>query len=220
MGYGIRLEAWGKYALFSRPETKTERMSYEMMTPSAARGLIEAVFWHPGMKWVVDSIFTANPIRFTNIRRNEVAAKILATDLKSAYGGNPEPLFISAAKSIQQRAATVLTDVHYIIAAHFEMTGKAAPADTPDKFYAQTVERLKRGRTFMQPYFGCREFPAHVRLFEGELPAPHPELRGEHDLGFMLHHLDYSDPENIRPVFFRAKLVDGLMDLTECGVAQ
>jgi CRISPR-associated protein Cas5d len=220
MGYGIRLEAWGKYALFSRPELKTERASYEMMTPSAARGLIEAVFWHPGMKWVVESIFVVNPIRFTNIRRNEVKAKILASDLKAAYGGSAEPIYIDASKEIQQRASTVLTDVRYIVSAHFEMTGKAAPEDTPEKFYAQTAARLKRGRTFMQPYFGCREFPAHVRLFEGELPEPCEELRGERDLGFMLHHMDYSDPENIRPVFFRAKLAGGLMDLMECGVAQ
>lgn len=220
MGYGIRLEAWGEYALFSRPETKTERMSYDAMTPSAARGLIEAVYWHPGLKWVVDSIFVCNPIRFTNIRRNEVKAKILASDLKSAYGGNAGPIYIDASKEIQQRASCLLTDVRYIIAAHFEMTDKAASGDTPEKFYAMTMERLKGGRTFMQPYLGCREFPAHVRLCEEELPAPPPELCGERDLGFMLHHMDYSVPENIRPVFFRAKLTDGLMDLTDCGVEQ
>ena len=88
MGYGIRLEAWGPYALFSRPEMKTERASYEVMTPSAARGLIEAVYWHPGLRWVVESIFVRNPIRFTNIRRNEVKAKILASDLRAACEGN------------------------------------------------------------------------------------------------------------------------------------
>jgi CRISPR-associated protein Cas5d len=220
MGYGIRLEAWGKYALFSRPETKTERMSYEAMTPGAARGLIEAVYWHPGMRWIVDSIFVANPIRFTNIRRNEVKVKILASDLKAAYGGSTEPIFIDTSKEIQQRASSVLLDVRYIISAHFEITDKASTEDTPDKFFAMTIERLKRGRTFMQPYFGCREFPANVRLFEGELPAPCKELSGERDLGFMLHHLDYTEPENIKPVFFHAKLVNGLMDLVDCGVEQ
>lgn len=220
MGYGIRLEAWGKYALFSRPETKTERMSYEVMTPSAAKGLIEAVFWHPGLRWIVDGIFVCNPICFTNVRRNEIKAKILASDLKAAYNGSTEPIYIDASKEIQQRAASVLTDVHYIILAHFEMTNRAAPDDTPEKFFAQTTERLKRGRTFAQPYFGCREFPAHVRLFEGELPVLCPELQGERDLGFMLHHMDYSDSEDIRPVFFHASLRDGLMDLRECGVDQ
>lgn len=220
MGYGIRIEAWGKYALFSRPEMKTERMSYEAMTPGAARGLIESIYWHPGIRWVIDGIFVEKPIRFTNIRRNEVKAKILASDLKAAYGGSKEPIYIDASKEIQQRAASVLTDVRYIVSAHFELTDRAAPGDTPEKFYAIVMERLKRGRTFMQPYFGCREFPADVRLFEGELPEPCDALRGERDLGFMLHHMDYSNPKDIKPVFFRAKLVDGLMDLTDCGVKQ
>lgn len=218
MAYGIRLEAWGDYALFSRPELKTERASYEVMTPSAARGLIEAVFFHPGMRWAVDSIFVCNPIRFTNIRRNEVKAKVLAGDLKAAYGGDARALYIDASREIQQRASTVLTDVRYIISAHFDMTDKANPGDTPEKFYAQTMERLKRGRTFMQPYFGCREFPANVRPYEGALPLPHEELRGTRELGYMLFGMDYSDPEDLRPVFFRAKLVDGLLDLRECGV--
>ncbi|HOG00283.1 MAG TPA: type I-C CRISPR-associated protein Cas5c [Clostridia bacterium] len=218
MGYGIRLEAWGPYALFSRPEMKTERASYEVMTPSAARGLIEAVYWHPGLRWVVESIFVRNPIRFTNIRRNEVKAKILASDLRAACEGNNAPLFIDAKEQIQQRAASVLTDVRYIVSAHFEMTDRAKPGDTPEKFYAMAAERLRRGRTFMQPYFGCREFPAHVRLYEGGLPEPCEELRGERDLGHMLFDMDYANPKGIRPVFFHAKLVDGLLDLTDCGV--
>lgn len=218
MGYGVRLEARGPYALFSRPEMKTERVSYEVMPPGAARGLIEAVYWHPGMRWLVDSIFVCNPIRFTNIRRNEVKAKILASNLKAAYEGSGAPLYIDAKEQIQQRAAIVLTDVRYIITAHFEMTDRATSEDSPEKFYAMATERLKRGRTFMQPYFGCREFPAHVRLYEGALPEPAPELFGERDLGYMLHHMDYTNPEDIRPVFFHAKLRDGLLDLGDCGV--
>ena len=218
MSFGIRLEVWGKYALFSRPEMKTERVSYDVITPSAARGLIEAVYWHPGLKWVIDSVFVCNPIRFTNIRRNEVSQKISASNVRQAMNGNNAPLYLNASELIQQRASLVLTDVRYILSAHFELTKKAAAGDTPEKFYAMTCERLKGGRHFAQPYFGCREFPANVRLFEGALPPPPEELAGRHDLGFMLYGMDYSNPQDIRPMFFPAVLTDGLLDLKDCGV--
>ncbi len=218
MSFGIRFEAWGKYALFSRPEMKTERVSYDLITPSAARGLIEAVYWHPGMKWVIDSIYVCNPIRFTNIRRNEVSQKISASNVREVMNGKNAPLYLNASELIQQRASLVLTDVRYIISAHFEMTKKASAEDTPDKFYAMTCERLKGGQHFSQPYFGCREFPANVRLFEGALPPVPEELKGRQELGYMLYDMDYSDPGDIRPMFFRAALVDGMLDLKDCGV--
>ncbi|MEG1525772.1 MAG: type I-C CRISPR-associated protein Cas5c [Clostridia bacterium] len=218
MSFGIRLEAWGKYALFSRPEMKTERVSYDVMTPSAARGLIEAVYWHPGLRWIIDSIRVCKPIRFTNIRRNEISQKISASNVREVMNGKKTPLYINASKTIQQRASLVLTDVHYIISAHFEMTDKAGIGDTPEKFYAMTCERLKTGKQFTQPSFGCREFPANVRLFEGALPDCPPELCGRRELGYMLYDMDYSDAENIRPMFFRATLIDGLMKLEDCGV--
>lgn len=218
LAFGIQLEAWGKYALFSRPEMKTERVSYDLITPSAARGLIEAVYWHPGMKWVIDSIYVCNPIRFTNIRRNEVSQKISASNVREVMNGKNPLLCLDASELIQQRASLVLTDVRYIISAHFEMTKKAAAEDTPDKFYAMASERLKAGKHFSQPYFGCREFPANVRLFEGELPPPPEELIGRHELGYMLYDMDYSEPERARPMFFHAALVDGMLDLRDCGV--
>ena len=112
----------------------------------------------------------------------------------------------------------MLTDVRYIISAHFEMTAKANAADTPEKFYAITCERLKGGKNFMQPYFGCREFPANIKLYEGELPAPPEELQGKKDLGYMLYDMDYSNPADIRPTFFRATLIDGMLNLKDCGV--
>lgn len=218
MAYGIQIEVWGKYALFSRPEMKTERVSYDVITPSAARGLIEAVYWHPGLKWVIDSIYVCSPIRFTNIRRNEVSQKISASNVREVMNGKNAPLYLNTSEAIQQRASLVLTDVRYVISAHFEVTPKASATDTPEKFYAMTCERLKGGKNFMQPYFGCREFPANVKLFEGELPALPEELVGTRDLGYMLYDMDYSDPKDIRPTFFRATLRDGMLSLKDCGV--
>lgn len=218
MAYGIQIETWGKYALFSRPEMKTERVSYDILTPSAARGLIEAVYWHPGLKWVIDSIYVCNPIRFTNIRRNEVSQKISANNVREVMNGKNSPLYINTSEAIQQRASLVLIDVRYVISAHFDMTPKASAADTAEKFYAMTCERLKGGKHFMQPYFGCREFPAYVKLFEGDLPAPPEDLAGTRDLGYMLYDMDYSNPEDIRPTFFRAVLKEGMLNLKDCGV--
>jgi CRISPR-associated protein Cas5d len=218
LAYGIQIEVWGKYALFSRPEMKTERVSYDVITPSAARGLIEAVYWHPGLKYVIDSIYVCNPIRFTNIRRNEVSQKISASNVREVMNGKNAQLYISAAEAIQQRASLVLTDVRYIISAHFEMTAKANTDDTPEKFYAMICERLKGGRHFSQPYFGCREFPANVRLFDGALPPSPEDLLGKKDLGFVLYDMDYSDPKDIRPMFFRATMIDGMLNLKDCGV--
>lgn len=218
LSFGIQVEAWGKYALFSRPEMKTERVSYDVITPSAARGLIEAVYWHPGLSWRIDSIYVCNPIRFTNIRRNEISQKISASNVREVMNGKNAPLYLNASEAIQQRASLVLTDVRYIISAHFEMTDKASGSDTPEKFYAMTCERLKAGRHFAQPYFGCREFPANVRLFEDEMPPCDKTLLGRRELGYVLYDLDYSNPEDIRPTFFRAALVDGLLRLKDCGV--
>lgn len=130
MGYGVKVEVWGDYALFTRPEMKVERVSYDVMTPSAARGLIEAVFWHPGLKRWIDKIHVLAPIRFTNVRRNEVKAKVLGSNVKAAIGGGDTPLYISTVQNIQQRASLVLRDVRYVIEAHFKMTDRAAPETT------------------------------------------------------------------------------------------
>lgn len=129
----ISVEVWGDYALFSRPEMKTERVSYDVMTPSAARGLLESVFWHPGLKWVVDRIHVCAPIRFTNIRRNEVKDTISARKMQTLMEKGGEA-YLATPESIQQRAAMVLRDVHYVIDAHFDMTMRASPTDNPGKF--------------------------------------------------------------------------------------
>lgn len=196
----IKLEVWGEYALFTRPEMKVERVSYDVMTPSAARGLIEAIYWHPGMRWCIDRIHVCAPIRFTNLRRNEVKSTIPARTVHAVMAQGKGELYLSTSKDIQQRAALLLRDVHYVIEAHFEMTEKAAPGDNPGKFQDIVKRRIQKGQFYHQPCFGCREFPAQFRLC-GEIPPCPAELKGTRDLGWMLYDMDYTDSENITPLF-------------------
>ena len=137
----MKIEVWGKYALFTRPELKAERMSYDVMTPSAARGLLDAILWHPGMKWVIDRIYVLNPIKFVNMRGNEVGAPLNSNAVKRVLKGNPEKLYLCAADNIQQRTNRLLRDVRYVIEAHIEMTSNAHPGDTVKKFSAMAQGR-------------------------------------------------------------------------------
>ncbi|WOC32933.1 MULTISPECIES: type I-C CRISPR-associated protein Cas5c [Caproicibacterium] len=220
MSYGLQVEVWGDFALFSRPELKTERMSYEVITPSAARGLIESIYWHPGFRVIIDRIYVLekfgepvhqkkNPIQFTNVRRNEVKSRVQAAKVKSMMEGGSVP-FLNTSADIQQRAATLLQDVHYVLEAHFELTEKAAPSDNEGKFKDIFRRRLESGRCYSQPYFGCREFPAHFKAWQGgEIPAvPYTK-----DLGIMLYDLDYSNPRDIQPMFFHAYLRNGVVQV-------
>lgn len=211
----IQLEVWGKYALFSRPELKVERVSYDVPTPSAARGLVESIYFHPGLKWNIRKIHVLSPIKFTNIRRNEVKGKLLAQDARSAIMGSKSDLYIAASQQIVQRAAMVLQDVHYVIEAEFEMTDKAAPSDNPGKFQDIITRRMAKGQCFHTPYFGCREFPANFRPWVGGSVPTIPETK---DLGIMLHDFDYSDPANITPLYFHAKLENGVLNTTDVEV--
>ena len=208
----VSLEVWGSYALFSRPELKTERVSYDVMTPSAARGLIEAIFWHPGLRYTIDRIHVCAPIRTMNLRRNEVKSTVSARAARTVMERGRGELYLATPDDIQQRAALLLRDVHYVIEAHFDMTPQAAPGDNPGKFQDILKRRIHRGQFYHQPCFGCREFPAQFRLCRDLPPCPE-ELKGERDLGYMLWDMDYADPENIAPLFFRAKLVDGVLEI-------
>lgn len=210
----ICVEVWGDYACFSRPEMKVERVSYDMMTPSAARGLIEAIYWHPGMRWFIDRIHVCAPIQFTNIRRNEVKDTISARKVKRVMESGQGELYLATPDSIQQRAAMVLRDVRYVIEAHFEMTDRAAEGDNPGKFQDIMKRRLAKGQFYHQPCFGVREFPAHFSPCHQTPPCPE-ELKGTKDLGWMLLDMDYSDPQNIRPMFFRAVLKDGVLEVPD-----
>lgn len=212
----IQLEVWGPYALFSRPEMHVERVSYDVPTPSAARGMVEAIYYHPGLQWHIRRIYVLNPIRFTNIRRNEVKGKILRDDVYNAIQGGKAP-FLATSQQIAQRAAMVLQDVHYVIEAEFTMTDRAAPGDNPGKFQDIVTRRMAKGQCYHTPYFGCREFPAAFRAWQG---GAIPTISTSCDLGFMLYDLDYSDPENITPTYFRAKLEHGVLDTQNCEVLQ
>ncbi|OUP21560.1 type I-C CRISPR-associated protein Cas5 [Lachnoclostridium sp. An196] len=220
MGMGVRVRVWGDYALFSRPEMKVERCSYDVMTPSAARGILEAIYWHPGMRWIIDKIYVKKPIQFTSVRRNEVKSKILASNVLQVYNGADKSLCISSKSDIVQRASLLLCDVEYVIEAHFEMTENANASDNAGKFKDIIMRRLRRGECFHMPYFGCREFPAHFCLCEEEQIQTAYEDVDEKDLGFMLYDIDYSDKENIQPMFFRAVMKNGVLDLRDCEVVR
>lgn len=212
----IKMEVWGEYACFTRPEMKVERVSYDVPTPSAARGMVESVYYHPGLKWHVDKIYVCKPIRFTNILRNEVASKISARNVLTEANGKKRS-YIDRNADIQQRATTMLRNVHYVIEAHFEMTDQANQSDNPGKFQDIVKRRLRSGQAYMQPYLGCRECTAHFRLWEG---GDIPTIDETRDLGYMLYDMDYSDSQNIQPMFFRAQMVHGVIDLTDCEVVK
>lgn len=219
MSFGIRVRVWGDYALFSRPEMKVERCSYDMPTPSAARGLLEAVYWHPGLQWVIDRIYVRKPIQFTSVRRNEVKSKVLASSALQVINGADKPLYISSKNDIVQRAAILLKDVEYVIEAHFDMTEQASGSDNPGKFKDIITRRLRKGECYHTPYFGCREFPAKFELYEKEEVVT-VYAGEEKDLGYMLYDFDYSNPEDIQPMFFRAVLKDGVLDVRDCEVVR
>ena len=210
----ISLEVWGDYACFTRPEMKTERVSYDIMTPSAARGLLESIYWHPGMRWVIDRIHVCAPIRFTNLRRNEVKSTISARSARTVMERGRGELYLATSQDIQQRAAMLLRDVRYVIDAHFDITDQAADSDNAGKFQDIVKRRIRRGQFYSQPYFGCREFPAQFKACEAPPSCPE-KLKGVRDLGYMLWDLDYFDPENITPLFFRAALRDGVLEVPD-----
>ena len=212
MGFGIKLHVWGEYACFTRPEMKAERVSYDVITPSAARGILEAVYWKPSIRWVIDRIHVLNPIRFDNLRRNEVGSKIPAGNIRKAMKGEQVVLCQNVTEDRQQRATLLLRDVAYVIEAHFKMTGAGGAEDTPEKHYNIALRRARQGQCAYQPYFGCREFPAKFRLLEEDEPLPPSVYQdGEKDLGWMLLDIDYDN--DVSPHFFRASMNNGRIEV-------
>lgn len=217
--YGIKIEVWGDYALYARPELKVERCTYEVLTPSAARGILDSIYWHPGMCWKIDRIYVLNPIQYMNIRRNEVTKKASASNALQVMHGAVKPLQIITSDEIAQRAALVLKDVHYVIEAHFEMTSKANPTDNQGKFSDIIRRRLEKGSCYSQPYLGCREFSAYFQPWPKDHKIVTAYANETIDLGYMLFDMDYSDPEDIKPLFFHAILKNGILDLTDMEVS-
>jgi CRISPR-associated protein Cas5d len=205
MSYGIKLRVWGDYALFTRPEMKVERVSYDVMTPSAARGILEAIYWKPAILWVIDRIHILRPVRFENIRRNELANRV-AVNKRDMDEGKAVCRYIEDDR--QQRASMVLRDVAYLIEAHFEFTG--SDDAEPGKHLAIFERRVKNGQCFHRPYFGCREFPVN---FEWCDEIPSTPFSGEQNLGYMLHDIDFAN--DMTPRFFRAVMQDGIINCNQ-----
>jgi len=219
MSYGIRLQVSGPYACFTRPEMKVERVSYEVMTPSAARGILEAIHWKPAIRWVVDRIHVLRPIRFQSIRRNEVGSKISTAKVKSAMKrGDLDGLALTVEADRQQRAATVLVDTAYVIEAHFELTSLAGRGESEGKHLDIFNRRAGRGQCFHQPCLGTREFAAAFDLLPPGAPLP-PAIAETRDLGFMLWDIDHATPGK-PSMFFRARLEDGIMAVPPPGAPE
>ncbi len=208
MTHGVKLHVWGAFACFTRPEMKVERVSYDAITPSAARGILEAVHWKPAIRWVIDRIHVLKPIRFENIRKNEVGAKISARNARAAMVlDDLSGLHMAVDDNRQQRATMALRDVGYVIEAHFEMTDKAGE-DSPAKHYETFRRRAQKGQCFHRPALGLREFAADFEWLDA---VPTSALSGRQDLGWMLYDIDFANDRT--PQFFRAEMVDGVIDV-------
>ncbi|MDT3672035.1 MAG: type I-C CRISPR-associated protein Cas5c [Aromatoleum sp.] len=221
MSFGIRLLVWGERACFTRPEMKVERVSYDVITPSAARGILEAIHWKPAIRWHINRIHVLKPIRFESIRRNEVGGKLSpASVAKAMKAGSTAGLAAFVDEDRQQRAATVLRDVRYLIEAHFELTERAGPDDSVGKHLDIFNRRARKGQCFHAPCLGVREFPASFELLEDEAsaPLPDPGVDAEKDLGWMLHDIDFSD--RMTPRFFRARVQGGVIEVPPWQAAE
>ncbi|VEJ21998.1 type I-C CRISPR-associated protein Cas5c [Neisseria animaloris] len=210
----VRLHIWGDYACFTRPEMKVERVSYDVITPSAARGILAAVHWKPAIRWVIDRIHVLKPIRFESVRRNELGSKISASKVSGAMRRKSvEDLYALIEDDRQQRAATVLKDVGYVIEAHAVLTARAGAGETVAKHIEMFKRRAAKGQCFQQPCMGVREFPAHFAwVDEDSLPESElPENERDRDLGWMLHDIDF-DGSNL-PHFFRAEMKSGVVEV-------
>lgn len=223
----IVLRLWGEYACFTRPENKVERLSYEVITPSAARGVLEAIYWKPAVRWVIERIHVLREPRFTNLRRNEVASKASAPLAKQAMNGTLKgPLALYVDEDRQQRAATILVDVEYVIEARFDLLDDSEPVA---KHYNMFKRRAEKGQCFHRPYLGTREFACDFEWVDGPIDAS--PLQGERDLGLMLHDIAFTPldlkqandadllcghtgmPLKATPQFFHAVMRDGVIDV-------
>lgn len=213
MSYGLKLHVWGDYACFTRPEMKVERLSYDVMTPSAARGIVEAIYWKPQIRWMIDRIYVLKPIRFETFRRNELASKISEAKVNQAMKkGDSRDLKVFMDDDRQQRAATILRDVGYVIDAHFQIVPGSGDEGLEAKHFAALRRRARKGQCFHRPYLGNREFPAYFELIEDELPETElGTVDRDRDLGWMLYDIDFSD--GMAPTYFRARMVDGAIEV-------
>lgn len=212
------LEVTGDFACFTRPEMKVERVSYDVITPSAARAIYEAILWKPAIQWHITKIEVLNPIRWINLRRNEVGSVISSGKVKSTIKKGEGNLGLFIEDERQQRAGLFLRDVKYRIYAHITMRDRS-PDNSPVKFAEMFQRRASKGQCFNQPYLGCREFSASFKLIDQENDSVNTSedisesLQGKNNLGWMLYDMDYSHPEDISPRFFQAIMHDGVLEI-------
>ena len=211
MTYGVRLHVWGDFACFTRPELKVERVSYDVITPSAARGILEAIYWRPAIRWQIDRIHVLKPIRFQSVRRNELGRKIAPQRVANAMShGSARGLHVVVEQDRQQRASLVLRDVAYLIKAHFVLTDRAGSDDSAGKHLSMFNRRASKGQCFHRPYLGTREYAADFALVTDAVPESTLAQDQQHrDLGWMLHDIDFQNDRT--PRFFRAILQDGVI---------
>ena len=213
------LEISGDLACFTRPEMKVERVSYDVITPSAARAVFEAILWKPAIRWHVRRIEVLKPIRFINLRRNEVASVVSTRNVQQAMATGAGDLAIYIEDDRQQRAGLLLRDVAYRVHADMEVRSDRQDPMPPQKYHAIFERRAEHGQCVNQPYLGCREFAARVRLVTEPSKEPAP-IGDSRDLGWMLHDLDFENPADPQPVFFRAQMTAGAIEVSSQGAAR
>ena len=204
------LEGSGPFACFTRPEMKVERVSYDVMTPSAARSIFEAILWKPAIRWRVHRIEVLKPIRWINLRRNEVSAVVSTRNVQQAMTADSGQLALYIEDERQQRAGYFLRDVAYRIHADLSLaTGCNEPLM---KYTEMFTRRATKGQCVNQPYLGCREFAAAFSLVAPDAPVAMP-IGETRELGWMLHDLDFTHPSDPQPRFFNAKMVAGVIEV-------
>lgn len=204
------LEVAGPFACFTRPEMKVERVSYDVMTPSAARAVFESILWKPAIRWQVRRIEVLRPIRFINLRRNEVSAVLSTRNVQQAMNAGSGQLALYIEDERQQRAGYFLRDVVYRI--HADLALASGCTEPLMKYTEMFARRARKGQCVNQPYLGCREFAAQFRLVEAD-EALAPALAETRTLGWMLHDLDFRNSSDPQPRFFNAQMVDGVVDV-------
>jgi len=210
---GFCLEVSGDFACFTRPEMKVERVSYDVITPSAARAIFESILWKPAIEWHIHKIEVLKPINWVNIRRNEVGAVLPVGNIKKAMNGGALPvLYIEDSR--QQRAGLFLRDVAYRIHGSFSLTKKAGNADNAGKFADMFKRRAKKGQCVNQPYLGCREFSCGFRLVENPETGKAP-IQTDRALGWMLYDMDYQSSKEPMPLFFNAMMKNGIIEIPD-----
>jgi len=224
------LDVWGDFACFTRPEMKVERMSYDVITPSAARAIFESILWKPAIRWNITKIEVLSPIRWISVRRNEVAKKITSPSSKQMTSAHLLGMFIEDER--QQRAGRLLKNVHYRLHGYFDFLGNDATVnssnseiwseeeekerfqsaqESPAKYAAMFERRASKGQCFNQPYLGCREFSCSFKLVNQTSGLLQP-IRETRDLGFMLYDINFTDKKNPIPQFFRAIMTEGVIN--------